>query len=106
MTMKIHSACVTVFLLTLAAVAAERSLLTTSRVIGTPDAPPPYRAARVFPNLKFDRPIWVRAEPGTQNLWVCEHHSGYGGPGLIFRMKDAPDAKPEKIFETDWIIYG
>ena len=34
-----------------------RSPWTTSRVVGSPDPPPPFKVVRVFPNLKFERPL-------------------------------------------------
>ena len=32
---------------------AARTPWTTSRVVGSPDPPPPFRVVRAFPNLKF-----------------------------------------------------
>jgi glucose/arabinose dehydrogenase len=53
---------------------------TTSRLKGTPDAPPPYLAAPAFPGLRFDRPVVLTAEPGTRRLWIGE----VGGKILSF----------------------
>jgi len=41
------------------ALAAEpsRAPWTTSKVVGSPDPPPPYKVVRVHPNLKFNRPL-------------------------------------------------
>ncbi len=80
---------------------------TTSRVIGSPDMPPPYRPLRVLPKITFSKPLWANAEPGTKNLLVLEHVSGYGGPGKILRVADDPDStKAENILTIDRIIYG
>jgi uncharacterized repeat protein (TIGR03806 family) len=46
---------------------------TTSKVVGTPDPPAPYTVKRVFPNLKFDGPVFIAQEPGTERLVVGEH---------------------------------
>lgn len=56
----------------LAADPPPRPLLTTSRVIGSPEPPPPYRARLAFPRLKFNRPVYLAAEPGTDRLIVAE----------------------------------
>ena len=45
---------------------------TTSRVIGSPEPPPPYRTARAFPRLSFNEPLDLAAAPGTDRLWVAE----------------------------------
>ncbi len=45
---------------------------TTSRITGTPEPPPPYRAEVAFPKLVFDRPLLLEAVPGTDRLIVGE----------------------------------
>jgi putative heme-binding domain-containing protein len=57
---------------TTAAVAAPapRPAWTTSRLVGTPDAPPPYVAAPVFPGLTFDTPVDLVLGPDGQRLFV------------------------------------
>src|SRR5262245_14861268 len=47
---------------------SKRIPWTTSRVVGTPEPPPPYRVRRAFPNLKVVYPITIAHEPGTENL--------------------------------------
>lgn len=85
----------------------ERIPLTTSRVIGSPDKAPPYRAVPVFPKIKFNCPLWANAEPGTSNLFVIEHAGGYAGPGKILRVKDDVDAATkETVLTVDRIVYG
>ena len=58
---------------------------TTSRVVGSPEPPPPYRLKRVFPRLKFQGPVCIAQEPETNRLMVaenavddyyCEDHGG------------------------------
>ena len=43
----------------------QRIPSTTSKVIGSPDPPPPYRSRRTFADLKVVNPIAVAREPGT-----------------------------------------
>ena len=43
----------------------ERRLpLTTSRVVGSPEPPPPFKVVRAFPNLKFEHPLLMARAPG------------------------------------------
>ena len=51
---------------------SKRIPWTTSRVVGTPEPPPPYRAQRAFPNLKIKGPTFIAQEPGTDRLVVAE----------------------------------
>ena len=51
----------------------ERVPWTTSRVVGTPDPPPPFRGQRAYPNLKFEGPSYIVEEPGTDRLMVAQY---------------------------------
>ncbi len=52
--------------------AANRTPWTTSRVKGTPDPPPSFRAERLFPKLNFHEPTVITSAPGTDRLFVAE----------------------------------
>src|SRR5687767_6631282 len=58
---------------------------TTSKVIGSPEPPPPYRTARAFPGLTFDEPLDLAAAPGTDRLWVAERK------GRLLSFTNKPD---------------
>ena len=45
---------------------SARKPWTTSRVLGSPDPPPPFKVVRVFPNLKFEHPLLIARYPGEQ----------------------------------------
>src|SRR4051812_1528796 len=60
---------------------------TTSRVTGSPDAPPPYKVVRAFPNLKFHHPLLMARAPGGDRLYVGEQE------GVIYSFADKPEAK-------------
>jgi len=47
----------------------------TSRILGSPDAPSPYRAERTFANLQFRNPVEMVPLPGT-NLWFLVEQRG------------------------------
>ena len=44
----------------------------TSKVRGTPDPSPPFRAKRIFSNISFDKPTLITNAPGTERLFVAE----------------------------------
>lgn len=66
----------------------QRTLLTTSKVVGSPDPPPPYRPVRAFPNLRLNHLIMLKREPGTNQLWALVQ-SRSGGMTMI-RFADHP----------------
>ena len=45
----------------------QRTAWTTSRVVGSPDPPPPLRAVRAFPRLNFANPLYIIAEPPARS---------------------------------------
>src|SRR5262245_32049922 len=51
---------------------AKRVPWTTSRITGSPEAPPPYRTERVFPKLKFAEPVTITRAPGSERLFVAQ----------------------------------
>jgi len=66
---------------------------TSSRVVGTPEPPPPYRAARAFGQLKFDHPVYVTQEPGTGRFLVGELS------GKIFAFtSETPDTTSRELY--------
>src|SRR5437764_5356408 len=63
---------------------------TTSRVVGSPKPPLPYRVRRTFTRLKVPCPIAVAHEPGTDSLLIIHQHWPWGGTGRVLRVKDDP----------------
>jgi len=59
---------------------------TRSRVVGSPEPPPPYRAANAFPKIRFEKPLHITHLPGSDRLIVCEEH------GRIWSFRNHPDA--------------
>lgn len=62
---------------------------TTSRVTGTPDAPPPFKIVRAFPNLKFNHPLLLARCPGSDRLFIGEQ------AGVLYSFTNLPDARAE-----------
>ena len=77
---------------------------TTSRVVGSPEPPLPYTTEPFFPNIKWDRPIYVEAEPGGDSLLIIEGES----PSRVRRVPDRGGAtSAETILEVeDRLVYG
>ncbi|HWB13777.1 MAG TPA: PQQ-dependent sugar dehydrogenase [Pirellulales bacterium] len=61
----------------------------TSRVVGSPDPPLPYRARRVLPDLRVSYPVFMLTEPGTGRLWIIDQPAPYG-PTTIRRTVGEP----------------
>jgi uncharacterized repeat protein (TIGR03806 family) len=61
----------------------------TSRVVGSPDPAPPYRAQRALPELQLSFPVFLMNEPGTRRLWVIDQPYSYG-PTRIARTTGKP----------------
>jgi glucose/arabinose dehydrogenase len=80
---------------------------TTSRVVGSPRPPLPYRAQRTFARLKVACPIAVAHEPGTDNLLLIHQHWPWGGNGRVLRVKDDPNTdRFTVLLDLDRIAYG
>jgi putative heme-binding domain-containing protein len=70
-----------------------RMAWTTSRVVGSPDPPPPFKVVRAFPNLKFEHPLLIARPPGSDRLFVGEQD------GVLYSFLDKPDAKADVFFD-------
>ncbi len=68
-----------------------RTPWTTSRVVGSPDPPPPFQVARAFPNLKFEHPLLLVRCPGSDRFVVGEQ------AGVLYSFPDRPDAKADLL---------
>lgn len=73
---------------------AKRIPWTTSRILGTAEAPPPYRAERTYPQLQFRNPVEFVPMPGTDQMVLLEQR----GPVYVF-PKSGEAAKAELIFD-------
>src|SRR5436305_13574774 len=80
---------------------------TTSRVAGSPEPPPPYRAVRAFPKLNLTTPIGVAHLPGTDRLLLIHQAWPWGGKGRIVSIKDDDAVDKFDVFlDVDGIAYG
>jgi putative heme-binding domain-containing protein len=66
---------------------------TTSRVVGSPDPPPPFKIVRAFPNMKFQHPLLIVRYPEGYRLVVGEQS------GILYSFPDHPDARPDLFLD-------
>ena len=65
--------------------AGERVPWTTSRVQGSPEPPKPFRLERVYPKLKFDRPVDLVCLPDSKLMLLLQVD------GKVFAFQDDPN---------------
>lgn len=83
----------------------QRIPLTTSTVIGSPDPPLPYRAARRYPNLKLSYPVMTVREPGSDRMLALVQQWP-GGPSRVVRFRDDPAvSETETLLTLDRTAY-
>ncbi len=70
----------------------QRVPMTTSRVHGRPEPPPPLKAPRVFPKIAFEGPTVIATAPGTDRIFVGERL------GKIFSIPNNPDVAQADLF--------
>ncbi|MFO0889509.1 MAG: PQQ-dependent sugar dehydrogenase, partial [Isosphaeraceae bacterium] len=71
-----------------------RTAWTTSRVVGSPDPPAPFKVIRVFPNLKFEQPLLLARVPGSNRFIVGEQS------GILSSFDgDRPDARADRFLD-------
>ncbi len=62
-----------------------------SRVVGSPDPPPPFRAVRAFPNLKTENTVAIASEPGSDRLLLIEVTKTFAGGSRLRRFSSRSD---------------
>lgn len=72
---------------------AARVPWTTSKVIGSPEPPPPYKIVRAFGNLKFDHPLLLARCPGSERIFLGEQS------GVLYSFVNRPDATADVFFD-------
>jgi uncharacterized repeat protein (TIGR03806 family) len=74
----------------------------SSRVTGSPEAPPPYELTRIFPKLKFSHPVDIAFAPGIDRIFVADQSAK-----VVSFRRDPEIAKPDLFVNlheiiTDW----
>ena len=80
----------------------QRTPWTTSKVVGTPDPPRPYRLEVAFPKQKFNEPLAVALAPGLKDkLFIAERG------GKIWAMSRDPKSEArELVLDIGHTVYG
>jgi len=79
----------------------------TSRVVGSPNPPSPYRIVRTFTKLQVVCPIAVAHQPDSDRLLLIQQMRAWTGHGRLLRVKDDPIADTFEVLLTlDGIAYG
>jgi glucose/arabinose dehydrogenase len=79
--------------------------LTTSRVVGSPEPPDPYRAVKAYPDLKVRYPVAIASQPGSDRFLMITEEQSYG-PTKIVRLTDDPKASSvERLMDVDGVAY-
>ena len=83
------------------ATAAERALWTTSKVVGSPEPPDPYRLELAYPQLKLEDPLSAGLVPGTKQLLIAGRHGQIWGVDL-----SGNEPTPQLIVNLKRTVYG
>jgi uncharacterized repeat protein (TIGR03806 family) len=79
----------------------KREPWTTSKVVGSPEPPPPYQMSRVYPKLKFFEALDIASVPGKKAWVVAER------PGKIITFDaDPAKAEPKVMLDVKHTVYG
>jgi uncharacterized repeat protein (TIGR03806 family) len=81
--------------------AAERTLWKTSKVVGSPEPPDPYRLELAFPHLALEDPLSAGLIPGTKQLLIAGRH---GQIWVVDTSRKAPI--PQLIAHLKRTVYG
>ena len=73
----------------------------SSKIVGTPEPPAPYRTQQVFPKLKFSEPLAMTWIPGSNRLLIVERR------GKVFTFENSPTVeKADLLLDTGKSTYG
>jgi len=79
--------------------------LTTSHVLGRPDAAPPYQTVRAYPRLQLPHPVAIARPPAGDQLLAIVHDNDWS-PTRIVQFPDDPQAdRYRTLLELDAIAY-
>lgn len=82
--------------------------LTTSKVFGSPEPPPPYRAMKAYPKLGMTFPIGATRIPGSDTMLLIAQKRSFG-PSQVFSFTDSPETTELPDFAripVDGTAYG
>ena len=81
-------------------------VVSTSRVQGSPEPPPPFTTEPVALGFEIDHPILIRSEPKSQAIWLITQKAPYG-PSEVHRIASSSGYRDARVLEsqTDRVHY-
>lgn len=83
----------------------KRVPLNKSTVVGSPDPPLPYRAMRVYPQLKMNYPIAVTRQPDSERLLYITQPWQYAQTTIHRTTGDPATGESEALLKLDGVAY-
>lgn len=80
--------------------AEERPRWTASKIVGSPEPPPPYHIERILPDIQFDRPVDFALEPSS-GLWFVLQLDG-----KLFALNPTQNGPPQLVHDAKATIEG
>ncbi|MBL8849757.1 MAG: PQQ-dependent sugar dehydrogenase, partial [Planctomycetaceae bacterium] len=78
-----------------------------SHVVGSPEPPPPYSPVREYPQLDVKRPVYLKAEPGTNRMILLTLAEAERGPATLRAFDDSSEASTtEVLLDSDRQLLG
>ncbi len=85
----------------------QRVPWTNTRLVGSPETPPPYVAVPAYPQLKPTKPIAVMREPGANRIVYLDNYGYDELRGVLRRFEAKPDvAEAEVLLELKEHVYS
>jgi len=78
---------------------------TTSRVVGSPEPPPPFRVVRAFENLDLELPICLRYVPGADQMLIVDEPAPYQ-PSRLLQANTDPAVDSYQLLIDYQPIFG
>ena len=75
--------------------------VTTNKVVGGPDPPPPYTVERILPKAPLPCPVAVAQQPGTDLLLVITEPGSYQPTRLVRLRNDPAVTETETLLDVD-----
>ncbi|MEC8972705.1 MAG: heme-binding domain-containing protein, partial [Verrucomicrobiota bacterium] len=74
---------------------AKRERWVNTRLVGTPEPPPPYTVEPVYTNIAWHAPMFIAAEPGSNRLFAMLNGAD-GKPAELVVFRDEPRVKESR----------
>jgi glucose/arabinose dehydrogenase len=78
----------------------KRVVLESTRVVGTPEPPPPYRVRPALSPVKLSLPLAIIRQPGTDLMWAIHQPKAGGATRVVRFSPPAAGATEPPAYET------